>query len=68
MFTVDIHSDSIVLMDEKGEIVYWDRQEWIDDPSLVLLIANAINQGHINGGSAVRLLINIQRARFNNGT
>ncbi len=68
MFTVDIHPDSIVLMDEKGEIVYWDKQEWIDDPSLVLSIANAINQGHVNGGSAVRLLINIQRSKAHNGS
>ncbi len=24
------------------EVLYWDQQEWIDDPSLVVPIANAV--------------------------
>lgn len=41
---------SIHLFEDGHEIVMWDSAEWIEDPSLVFVIANAIvNQGKTNG-------------------
>ncbi len=57
MFRVSARLDYIRLEDEQGEIVYWDKQEWIDDPDLVITIANAIIYGNALGGAAVRELI-----------
>lgn len=38
---VEFGDDYISVSDAKGEIVYWDEQEWIEDTSLVKRIANA---------------------------
>ncbi len=41
METIACSPDSISIKDSKGEIVYWDKQEWLEDPSLIISIANA---------------------------
>lgn len=56
-FRYQAMADSIYLEDEKGEIIYWDRQEWLDDPDLCVTIAAAIEYGHVHGGEAVRALL-----------
>lgn len=34
--------EAVQILRGKKEVLYWDKQEWIDDPKLVLTIANAI--------------------------
>ena len=42
---VKLYSDAIVIYDDKGdEIVYWDKNEWIEDPNLVFNIVRAVIQ------------------------
>lgn len=38
---VECTNDHISISDDKGEIVYWDRAEWKEDPILLPIIANA---------------------------
>lgn len=51
---VFIGSDYISISDEKGEIVYWDCQEWYDDPDIIVPITEAIRLALTEGGDAVR--------------
>lgn len=53
-FTVKVDGESIHLMDGENEIVMWDQQEWVEDPALVLAIANAIDIGHREGPDGLR--------------
>lgn len=59
-FRIDIAGEygdndgSIHLMDGEAELVMWDSAEWIEDPSLVFVIANAIRKGFEEGPDAVR--------------
>jgi hypothetical protein len=39
-----VNEGSISLFRDGQEVVMWDSSEWIDDPSLVYVIANAINR------------------------
>lgn len=39
---ISIDSQYIEIIHKNEEIVYWERQEWLDDPDIVLSIANAI--------------------------
>lgn len=41
MCEIKYTEDSISISDSLGEIVYWDKQEWVEDPTLVLSIAHA---------------------------
>lgn len=51
-FRVDIAGEygkndgSIHLLVDGEEVVMWDSAEWIEDPSLVFVIANAIRKGY----------------------
>ncbi|MEU1159193.1 hypothetical protein ABZ369_40320 [Streptomyces sp. NPDC005918] len=56
-FHVVLDADSIYLSDDEGEIVMWTQSEWVDDPELVLNIANAISIGYQYGAAAVRSCI-----------
>lgn len=56
-FTAYITADHVSLSDAEGELVHWDRQEWLDDPDLAVTIANAINVGYLAGGDAVWVMI-----------
>lgn len=38
---------SIHLFQGGEEVVMWDSREWIEDPSLVYVIANAIRKGFV---------------------
>lgn len=37
------------------ELVMWDSNEWVEDPSLVYVIANAITIGFTQGATAISL-------------
>jgi len=39
---VNFGKDYIQILENKKEIVYWDREEWKEDPEVVFSIANAI--------------------------
>lgn len=39
---VEFGEDYIRIYDTKGEIVYWDEQEWKEEPEVVYSIANAV--------------------------
>lgn len=54
--TVDGHTHRFVqITDSKGEeVVYWDEQEWSDEPSLVLTIVAAVKIAIRQGPEAVR--------------
>ena len=54
-FRAEITTDSIALFDGDEELVYWDAEEIINDPSLPFTIANAINIGHTEGPDGVRV-------------
>lgn len=34
--------DQISIFDNKGEVVMWTEQEWVEDPSIVFSITNAV--------------------------
>lgn len=51
---IEILADYIIIADEKGEIVYWDRQEWLEDPDVIVPITNAIHIAHTEGAEALR--------------
>lgn len=44
----------VTLYDDDDELVKWVSDEWREDPSLVVVIANAINIGHTEGAAAIR--------------
>jgi hypothetical protein len=66
-FHVEIHGEygendgDIHLMDGDEELVMWDSAEWIEDPSLVFVIANAIRKGYSEGPNAIRARIGVHR-------
>ena len=39
---VEVENDHISITHKGKELVYWDEQEWKDDPEVVVSIANAI--------------------------
>ena len=51
---VDIGADHVALFDRDQELVYWTQQEWEEDPSLVITIANAIRILYEEGGQGIR--------------
>ena len=53
----DDNDGGIHINDEHGEIVMWDSQEWIDEPSLVFVIASAIREVYENGPASLRLRV-----------
>jgi hypothetical protein len=58
MNDIEFGKDFIAIYDRHGEVVRWVMQEWIEDPSIVLSIANAVRiasvgkdiRGIIEGG------------------
>ena len=44
---VEFGQEHIALHDRKGEIVRWVMDEWVEDPSVVLSIVNAVHLGHL---------------------
>lgn len=41
-----VEDGSIRLLQDGKEVVMWDSREWVEDPSLVFVIANAIRKGY----------------------
>jgi len=60
-FNVEAITDYVCLTDRRGEIVYWDRQEWVEDPDLVITIAAVINHGHVHGSESLRKMLKGKR-------
>jgi len=56
---IEFGEDYICIKDEKGEIVYWDIKEWIDDPQIVFPICNAIKI--VSEGKNLRKYLNKRR-------
>ena len=47
VLTVDICEDEVTIYTEDGtEVVHWVCDEWIEDPTIVPSIANAIHLAH----------------------
>lgn len=52
---VHIGEDSISITGpDEEEVVYWHQDEWIEDPSVVLSIVNAVNILHEEGLEGIR--------------
>lgn len=47
-----LDAGGIHISDDHGEIVMWDSQEWIDEPSVVFVIATAIQEALAEGKHA----------------
>jgi len=41
-YTVEFSEDSIAILYDHDEVLYWIEDEWIEDPTIVLSIANVI--------------------------
>lgn len=42
-YDVKIVDDSVAIYDpSEKELLYWDRMEWVEDPSVAVMIANAV--------------------------
>ena len=39
---ITVKDDHISIHDGEDEIFFWHKQEWLDDPSLIVTVANAI--------------------------
>jgi len=39
---IEFGEDYVSISDEQGEVVRWVMQEWVEDPTVVLSIANAV--------------------------
>lgn len=61
MFNVQIYGSygdddcEITLYDGQYELVTWTSDEWKENPSLVVVIANAIRAGFMEGAEGIRL-------------
>ena len=51
---VYIGPDCIAIYDVNEEIVYWQQDEWLEDPSVALSIANAIRMYYEEGPMAIK--------------
>lgn len=57
---VEILSDEITIYDDLGcEIVHWVEDEWKEDSSVALCIANAIKVYYTMGAEYLKLLVKI---------
>lgn len=43
-FSAKVSNESIQINYDEKEVLYWDKQEWIEDPMLCVVIANVINE------------------------
>lgn len=59
---VEILRDQITLFDDEGEeLVAWSSNEWHEDPTVVLSIANAIRMLYEEGGDSIRMKLDSVR-------
>ena len=54
---IEYADDAIYLGDEAGEIVCWHEAEWIENPRVVLAIANAVQTLCESDGDSLREVI-----------
>lgn len=54
---IEFTEDSIHICDDKGEIVMWTQQEWVEDPEVVMSIVNAVRMVCTYGPSFLRKTI-----------
>lgn len=58
MERVEILSDTIRIYDnDNNEVVGWVEEEWLEDPNLVLVIANAISIFYAYGANMLKTII-----------
>ena len=41
-YKINLDEDSISIWDKKGEVVYWNREEWEENSGVVFSIVNAV--------------------------
>ena len=56
MDNLEINTDSILITINGKEIVSWHEDEWQEDPTIIVSIANAINLYHTNKNELIKLL------------
>lgn len=54
---LELTRDAVHIKDAHGDIVMWTRQEWEEDPSVVISIANAIRIAYEDGTECLRTLL-----------
>jgi len=54
---VYIRDDFISIADDEGEVVRWVRDEWLEEPDIVVTIANAINLASEEDNDGVRKIL-----------
>lgn len=54
---VDIGQDYVTISDKHGEIVHWVEDEWIEDPSVTISIASAIQIYYQQGSKELRAIL-----------
>jgi hypothetical protein len=42
MMRVEIGEDFVTIHDNEGELIHWVEDEWVEDSTLVVSIANAV--------------------------
>ena len=55
--TIIYGSDYIAICHNGDELLYWDRQEWIDDPEVTFSIARAVQFSLNHGALALRAML-----------
>jgi len=54
---VYIRDDFISIADDEGEVVRWVRDEWLEEPDIVVTIGNAINLASEEDNDGVRKIL-----------
>lgn len=46
--TVSVTEDTVTIFKGDEELVHWVEDEWLEDPSITISIANAIHLAYVN--------------------
>jgi len=53
---IEIEQDHITIFNNQGyEVVHWIEDEWIEDPTIILAIANAIKMAYTKPGELIEI-------------
>lgn len=66
--TIIYGSDYIAISHNGDELLYWDRQEWIEDPEVTFTIARAIQFALNRGALALRATLRKAAVEAHEGT
>lgn len=56
---IEMTEDALHIYDENGEeIVCWVEDEWIEDPTVALSMANAVHIFHTQGPEYLKTILN----------